>query len=59
MLARVTGEVPADAKLVLQPATGDVSDLAMSRSLDDPVFGVRIATVTEALDYHIDKKIKY
>ena len=54
VLARVTGEVPADAKLVLQPATGDTSDLAMSRSLDDPVFGGRIATVTEALDYHIE-----
>ena len=54
VLARVTGEVPADAKLVLQPATGDASDLAMSRSLDDPVFGGRIATVTEALDYHIE-----
>ncbi len=54
VLARVTGEVPADAKLVLQPATGDAGDLAMSRSLDDPVFGGRIATITEAFDYHIE-----
>ncbi|MFM9966325.1 MAG: hypothetical protein ACKV2Q_34550 [Planctomycetaceae bacterium] len=54
VLARVTGEVPADAKLVLQPATGDASNVAMSRSLDDPVFGGRIATVTTALDYHIE-----
>ena len=54
VLARVTGEVPADATLVLKPATGDASDLAMSRSLDDPVFGGRIATVTEALDYHVE-----
>ena len=54
VLARVTGEVPADAMLVLQPATGDASDLAMSRSLDDPVFGGRIATVTEELDYYIE-----
>ncbi|MBC7816540.1 MAG: hypothetical protein IAG10_06610, partial [Planctomycetaceae bacterium] len=54
VLARVTGEVPADATLKLQSATGDASDLEMSRSLDDPVFGGRIATVTAALDYHIE-----
>jgi hypothetical protein len=54
VLARVTGDVPTDAKLVLQPANGDASDFEMSRSLDDPVFGGRIPAVTEALDYHIE-----
>ena len=54
VLARVTGEMPADATLVTQPAVGDANNLAMSRSLDDPVFGGRIATVTEAFDYHVD-----
>jgi hypothetical protein len=54
VLARVTGEMPADATLVMQPAAGDASNLAMSRSLDDPVFGGRIAKVTEAFDYHVE-----
>jgi hypothetical protein len=54
VLARVTGEMPADATLVIEPAAGDASSLEMSRSLDDPVFGGRIATVTEAFDYHVE-----
>lgn len=54
VLARVTGEMPADATLVIHPAVGDANRLEMSRSLDDPVFGGRIATVTEAFDYHVE-----
>ncbi|TXT35918.1 MAG: hypothetical protein FD138_1176, partial [Planctomycetota bacterium] len=54
VLARVTGEMPADATLVIHPAVGDANSLEMSRSLDDPVFGGRIATVTEAFDYHVE-----
>ena len=54
VLARITGQVPADATLVMQPAAGEPTQLEMTRSLEDPVFGGRIAAVTESFDYRIE-----
>jgi hypothetical protein len=53
VLARVTGPLPADATLVFNTA-GEASRLAMSASLDDPVFGARIPAVGEPLEYHVE-----
>lgn len=54
VLARVTGPMPADAALVVAPAEGEKSSLAMSRSLEDPVFGSRVSSVREPFDYHVE-----
>ncbi len=54
VLARITGQVPADAMLVMQPAAGEPTQLEMTRSLEDPVFGGRMPSVTEPLDYRVE-----
>ena len=54
VLARITGPVPAEAMLITQPAAGEPTQLEMTRSLEDPVFGGRIAAVTDSLDYRIE-----
>ncbi|MEX2177047.1 MAG: hypothetical protein WD872_21975 [Pirellulaceae bacterium] len=54
VLARVQGQIPAEATLVFAAASGEESRLVMSRSLDDPVFGSRIATVAEPLEYFVE-----
>ncbi len=56
VLARVQGQMPPDATLVLHPVGGEATQTMtkMSRSLEDPVFGGRIASVTESLDYRVE-----
>jgi hypothetical protein len=54
VLARVKGQMPAEAALVYQSASGEVAQVAMPPSLNDPVFGARIAIVNEPLEYHVD-----
>jgi hypothetical protein len=54
VLARVTGRMPADATLVIEPQTGESTRLPMNASLDDPVFGARIPIVDQPLDYHVE-----
>lgn len=54
VLARVTGPMPADASLVFRPADGENSRLAMSRSLEDPVFGGRVSSVRDPFDYYVE-----
>jgi len=54
VLARIIGQVPAEATLVMQPVAGESTQLEMTRSLEDPVFGGRIATVKESLDYRVE-----
>ena len=51
VLARVAGQMPPEATLVMRPVSGEESRLAMSASLNDPVFGGRIPVVDEPLDY--------
>lgn len=53
VLARVTGKMLAEATLVTQPEAGSETQLAMSPSLDDPVFGARIDSVQGPLAYHV------
>lgn len=54
VLARVKGPLPADATLVSHPAGSEATRLAMSASLDDPIFGGRIPTVTQPIEYHVE-----
>ncbi len=54
VLARVTGQMPAEAALVFQTNGGAATQLPMPLSLNDPVFGARIAIVNEPLEYHVD-----
>lgn len=54
VLARVQGPLPADATLEYQSPGGEATRLAMSASLDDPIFGGRISAVTEAFEYHVE-----
>ena len=54
VLARVQGALPAESTLVYGSASGDATRLAMSASLDDPIFGGRIAAVTQPLQYHVE-----
>ncbi len=53
VLARFGGQLPSDTTLVIQRDGGDVATAAMSKSLDDPVFGGRIAEVSGPLSYHV------
>lgn len=54
VMARITGPVPAEATLKLRTAAGDETQVPMSRSLEDPVFGGRVPAVTEPLDYQVE-----
>jgi hypothetical protein len=54
VLARVQGNLPADATLIVTPPTGEPTQIAMSRSLNDPVFGGRVASVKEPFAYHVE-----
>jgi hypothetical protein len=53
VLARVQGQMPAEAFLIYQSADKDAAQLPMPLSLKDPIFGTRIAAVYEPLEYHI------
>ncbi len=54
VLARVSGEMPADATLIMTSNSGDPVSSAMPRSLADPVFGGRVAVVKEPFDYRVE-----
>ncbi|MDB5391256.1 MAG: hypothetical protein JWM11_6902 [Planctomycetaceae bacterium] len=54
VLARVKGPLPADATLVTLPAGGETVRQEMAPSLDDPIFGGRVAVVTEPFEYRVE-----
>ena len=54
VMARFTGPLPPDATLVYQTQAGEDRQLAMSKSLRDPVFGGRIIAVEEPLTYRVE-----
>jgi hypothetical protein len=53
VLARVAGQVPAEATLVVA-ADGEDSRFPMSRSLNDPLFGKSIPSVSGPLVYRVE-----
>lgn len=54
VLARVHGPIPAESTLIYQTDSGEETRTAMSASLNDPVFGGRIASVEQPLRYHVE-----
>jgi hypothetical protein len=54
VLARFAGQVPASADLSLGPAGQEPQRMALTRSLDDPVFGGIIQDVQSDLVYHVE-----
>jgi hypothetical protein len=54
VLARVTGRMPAEASLVIKPASGELTQLPMNAGLEDPVFGARIPLIDQPLEYHVE-----
>lgn len=54
VLAQFAGPMPSSASLVTVNESGEVARLAMSASLDDPVFGGRIHAIEEPLEYFVE-----
>ncbi len=55
VVARFQGELPPEAELVVTENTSkETTRVAMSRSLDDPLFGGRVATVSNDLTYRVE-----
>jgi hypothetical protein len=57
VLARVTGTLPDQGTLVFTPTEGEQQDetrLSLNRSLNDPVYGARIAQVNAPLQYRVE-----
>ncbi|MCH8045951.1 MAG: hypothetical protein IID44_19735 [Planctomycetes bacterium] len=54
VLARFKGHLPPGATLLYTTADGEQRRLGMSKSLDDPVFGARIASVQQPLTYRVE-----
>ncbi len=54
VLARFAESFPPEANLVFVNAEGIESRVPMSKSLDDPVFGARISSVSQPLTYRIE-----
>jgi hypothetical protein len=53
VLARFAGALPAEATLVFQPQEQEKAQLSMAKSLEDPVFAVRVPVVDAPLEYHV------
>lgn len=53
ILARIRGQMPAEASLHYTTADGEEVTLAMPPSLADPVFGGRIPAVDDELEYFV------
>jgi hypothetical protein len=53
VMARFAGRLPEQVTLVASAADGTRHELPLSKSLKDPLFGGRIASVTSDLKYHV------
>lgn len=54
VLARFQEAIPPEVTLVFREDSGEERRLNMSKSLDDPLFGGRLAAVNEDLSYHVE-----
>ena len=54
VLARFNGRLPASAELVVNPDTGGEQRIALTKNLDDPVFGGGVPELKSNLKYHIE-----
>ncbi|MBL69729.1 MAG: hypothetical protein CMO74_15010 [Verrucomicrobiales bacterium] len=53
-LAKFADRMPANARLVLQPAQGKARTLAMSPKLQDPIFSAVLPEVNEPMQYWVE-----
>lgn len=53
VLARFADRLPSDVTLVTNDADGTRVEIPLSKSLDDPLFGGRVAQVEQDLKYHV------
>jgi hypothetical protein len=53
VMARFGGKLPEQVTLVASAADGTLQELPLSKSLKDPLFGGRIASVASDLKYHV------
>ena len=53
VVARFPGQIPAAAELIAVDQDGETTRVPLRKSLEDPMFGGRIATVERDLTYHI------
>ena len=54
VLARFGDPSPTAVSLAVRTDPGDERRLAMAKSLDDPLFGVRVVSVDEDFSYHVE-----
>ncbi|HKS37242.1 MAG TPA: hypothetical protein VJW76_08645 [Verrucomicrobiae bacterium] len=54
VLVRFDGKVPAEATLVIRPANQNEQRVALTKNLDDPVFGTSIPEINNELTYRIE-----
>ena len=54
VLARFPGSVPAEATLILTPATGQPQRITLTKNLNDPIFGASLPSVQGDLKYEIE-----
>ncbi len=54
VLAKFTGEVPAEAVLVVRPANEPERRIPLRKNLDDPIFGTSVPDIKDALTYRIE-----
>jgi hypothetical protein len=54
VLAKFTGEVPAEAVLVVRPANESERRIPLRKNLDDPVFGTSVPDIKDTLTYRIE-----
>lgn len=54
VLVRFDGKVPAEATLVIRPANQNERRVALTKNLDDPVFGTSVPEINAELTYHIE-----
>lgn len=54
VIARFEGPVPENVRLVSTNGLGESTSIPLKKSLNDPVFGGRVANVESNLEYHIE-----
>ncbi|MCD6050458.1 MAG: hypothetical protein K0Q55_1861, partial [Verrucomicrobia bacterium] len=54
VLARFPGAVPAEATLILTPATGQPQRIPLTKNLNDPIFGASLPSVQGDMKYEVE-----
>ncbi len=53
VLARFTGQLPGQVQLLARSSDGKIDQLAMTKSLDDPIFAARVPSVNQDMQYAV------